>query len=63
MAALPPVDGNPHTGQTQAAPRTQTGARKAALSENKLLTVPKAQATTVFLACRKTCWDGTNPNI
>lgn len=63
MAALPPVDGNPHTGQTQAAPRILTGARKDTCSENKLLTVPKAQAMTALLACRKTCQDGINPNI
>lgn len=63
VPALPSEDGSLHTGQTQAAPRIQTGARRAACSENNLLTVPKAQAMTVFLACRKTCWDGTNPNI
>lgn len=63
VAALSSVDGNPHRGQTQAAPRIQSGARKATCSENKLLTVPKAQAMAVCLACRKTCWDDTNTNI
>lgn len=49
MAALPSVDGNTHSDQTQAAPRNQTGARKATCSEDKLLTIPKTQAMTFFL--------------
>lgn len=57
------MDGDPHTDQTQAAPKIQAGAMKATCSENQLLTTPKAWGIAVFLACTQTWWSGTSPKI